>query len=133
MIARFLLLFAGVLALSAADPPRDPAAEATRETATNKIATLLQPSNSPLVTFRILFNTGAAYDPAGQEGVAALTAAILAEGGTQRLPYAQILERMYPMATSLGWQVDKEMTVFHGVTHVDMPLKAEKLWRLMNR
>lgn len=119
MIVRFLLLFAGVFALSAADPAREIAAEAPREGATNKIATLLQPSTSPLVTFRILFNTGAAYDPAGQEGVAALTAAILAEGGTQRLPYAQILERMYPMATTLSWQVDKEMTVFHGVTHVD--------------
>ena len=86
---------------------------------TNKIAVLLQPSRSPLVTFRILFNTGSAYDPEGQAGVAALTAAMLAEGGTQRLPYAQILERMYPMATSVDWQVDKEMTVFQGSTHLD--------------
>lgn len=86
---------------------------------TNQVAVLYQPSASPLVTFRILFHTGAAHDPAGQEGVAALTAAMIAEGGSQRLAYAQILERMYPMATAFRWQVDKEMTVFHGTTHVD--------------
>src|ERR671937_2290395 len=26
---------------------------------------------------------------------------------------------MYPLATSFGWQVDKEMTVFSGTTHAD--------------
>lgn len=119
MIARLMVLFGAVLTLAAANPAPDLAEADEQQTATNKIATLLKPSSSPLVTFRILFNTGAAYDPEGQAGVAALTAAMLAEGGTQRLPYAQILERMYPMATSLSWQVDKEMTVFHGTTHVD--------------
>jgi zinc protease len=83
------------------------------------IATVLQPSNSPLVTFRLLFQTGAAADPAGKEGVASLTAALLAEGGTRTLTYDQILAAMYPLATSFGWQVDKEMTVFAGTTHVD--------------
>ena len=31
---------------------------------------LLQPTKSPLVTFRIMFLTGSAYDPVGKEGVA---------------------------------------------------------------
>jgi zinc protease len=88
------------------------------ESSTN-VALLLQPAKSPLVTFRILFHTGAAYDPVGKEGVAALTAALVAEGGSQRLAYEEIIKRMYPMATSFGWQVDKEMTVFTGTTHVD--------------
>ena len=35
------------------------------------------------------------------------------------MSYEQIVEAMYPMATSFGWQVDKEMTVFTGATHVD--------------
>ena len=113
MILRLFILCLGLLTASAAETVPN----LQQQDATNKIPTLLQPSQSPLVTFRIVFNTGAAYDPAGQEGIAALTAAILAEGGTQRVPYAQILERMYPMATSLSWQVDKEMTVFHGTTH----------------
>ena len=80
---------------------------------------LLQPTKSPLVTFRILFQTGSAYDPVGKEGLASLTAALIAEGGSQRLTYDEIIKRMYPMATSFGWQVDKEMTVFTGTTHVD--------------
>jgi zinc protease len=88
------------------------------ENSTN-VNTLLQPTKSPLVTFRILFNVGSAYDPVGQEGVAALTASLVAEGGSQRLTYEEIIKRMYPMATSFGAQVDKEMTVFSGTTHVD--------------
>src|SRR6202008_3551310 len=61
-------------------------------------ASVLQPGTSPLVTFRILFMTGSAFDPARKEGVASLTD---------------------PMATSVNWQVDKEMTVFTGTTHVE--------------
>jgi zinc protease len=85
----------------------------------NTIASLLQPNRSPLVTFRILFLTGSASDPQGKEGLAALTAAMLAEGGSRAMPYDQIVEAMYPMATEFKWQVDKEMTVFSGTTHVD--------------
>ncbi|HYE32551.1 MAG TPA: pitrilysin family protein [Methylomirabilota bacterium] len=77
------------------------------------------PTKSPVVTFRIVLLRGAADDPKGQEGVAALTAAMLAEGGTKKLTYEEIVKRMYPMATSFGWQIDKEMTVFTGSTHVD--------------
>lgn len=84
-----------------------------------KIASLLMPSSSPLVNFRLLFMTGAASDPAGKEGVASLTAAMLAQGGTREMAYDKIVEAMYPMATSFNWQVDKEMTVFTGTTHVD--------------
>jgi zinc protease len=98
---------------------------------TNDIPTVLQPARSPLVTFRILFHTGSAYDPAGKEGVAALTAAMLAEGGSQKLAYEEILKRMYPMATSFDAQIDKEMTVFTGVTHVDNLTKYYSLIREM--
>lgn len=83
------------------------------------VATVLQPGHSPLITFRILFQTGSAQDPPGKEGLAALTAALLAKGGSQELAYDQIVEAMYPMATDFDWQVDKEMTVFHGTTHRD--------------
>ncbi|HYY56549.1 MAG TPA: insulinase family protein, partial [Pyrinomonadaceae bacterium] len=84
-----------------------------------KMASVLQPNRSPLVTFRILFMTGSASDPKGKEGVAALTAAMLAKGGTRSMSYDQITEAFYPMATSFDWQIDKEMTVFTGTTHVD--------------
>jgi zinc protease len=85
------------------------------------IATVLQPNSSPLVTFRILFNVGSASDPKGKEGVAALTAMMLAQGGTRSAPYEKIVETVYPMGVNapLGVQVDKEMTVFAVTTHAD--------------
>lgn len=84
-----------------------------------KIQSVLLPNRSPLVSFRILFMTGAASDPEGKEGLAALTAAMLSDGGSAKMAYEQIVEAMYPMATSFNSQVDKEMTVFTGTTHVD--------------
>jgi zinc protease len=94
----------------------------------NKIATVLDPTQSPLVSFRLLFMTGSAADPAGKEGVASLTAALLAEGGTRTTPYNEIVEAFYPMAAGFGWQSDKEMTVFSGTTHVD---NLEKYYQLI--
>ncbi|HZH90578.1 MAG TPA: pitrilysin family protein [Pyrinomonadaceae bacterium] len=80
---------------------------------------VLLPNRSPLVSFRILFMTGAADDPAGKEGLAALTASLVSGGGTRTLAYEKIQEAFYPMATSFSSQVDKEMTVFTGTTHAD--------------
>ena len=65
---------------------------------------LTQPSESPLVAFRILFRSGAAYDPAGKEGVAALTAAMLSRAGTKEKTYDEIVEAMFPMASSVSAQ-----------------------------
>jgi zinc protease len=93
--------------------------------------TVLLPNRSPLVTFRILFMTGSAYDPKGKEGLASLTAALLAEGGSRVKPYSEITDAMYPMATSFQWQVDKEMTVFSGSTHTDNLNKYYSLIREM--
>src|SRR5215211_3221146 len=58
--------------------------------AAGPIASVLQPNRSPLVSFRILFTTGSAADPEGKEGAAALTAALLAEGGSRKMSYDQI-------------------------------------------
>src|SRR6266404_847794 len=88
-------------------------------------------NRSPLVSFRILFMTGSASDPQGKEGLAALTAAMLAEGGSRARTYSEITDAMYPMATSFSWQVDKEMTVFSGTTHVDNLDKYYSLIREM--
>lgn len=77
------------------------------------------PSRSPLITFRVVLMTGAASDPAGKQGAASLTAALLAEGGTRGLTYKQIVDAMFPMATAVSRQVDKEMTTFSATTHLD--------------
>ena len=92
---------------------------------------VLLPNRSPLVSFRILFMTGSAADPKGKEGLASLTAAMLAEGGSRTKTYSEITDAMYPMATSFSWQVDKEMTVFSGTTHVDNLTKYYSLIREM--
>jgi zinc protease len=89
------------------------------------------PSKSPLVTLRVVFLTGAASDPVTKPGVAALTAAMLANGGTREMTYKQIVDAMYPMATSVSSQVDKEMTTFSAATHIDNLDVFYKIFRAM--
>jgi zinc protease len=98
--------------------------------ASAKLASVTIPNRSPLITFRFVFNTGAASDPAGKEGLAALTAAMLAQGGSRTMTYEQIVEAMYPMASGFGWQIDKEMTAFSGTTHID---NLEKYYGLISQ
>lgn len=83
------------------------------------MTSVLLPNTSPLISFRFLFNVGSASDPKGKEGVAALTAAMISDGGSKSMSYDQIVQAMYPMATGFVSQVDKEMTVFFGTTHRD--------------
>ncbi|MEK6336058.1 MAG: pitrilysin family protein [Acidobacteriota bacterium] len=111
-----------VIKSNAASYPRNPNMNVADNNA------VLLPNRSPLVSFRILFMTGSASDPKGKEGLASLVAAMLAEGGSRTKPYAEITDAMYPMATSFGSQVDKEMTVFAGTTHVD---NLEKYYALI--
>ncbi len=87
--------------------------------ASSSMASVFLPNSSPLVSFRLLFNAGSASDPTGKEGVAALTAAMISDGGSRAMSYEQIVQAMYPMATGFSSQIDKEMTVFGGTTHVD--------------
>jgi zinc protease len=84
-----------------------------------QVQTVFSPNRSPLVSMRIQFLTGAVDDPKGKEGLANLTAQMIAQGGSKKLSYDEITEQFYPMATSFGAQVDKEMTTFVGATHVD--------------
>lgn len=109
-----LIIFALTTSVFATEP-----ASAQNSVRNASMKNVLIKNSSPLITFRLLFLTGSASDPKGKEGVASLTAAMLAEGGSRALSYDQIVEAMYPMATSFRWQVDKEMTVFTGTTHVD--------------
>lgn len=79
-----------------------------------------QPSaSSPLVDVAFLVHTGAAFDPVGKKGLAALTAAMLTEGGSEARSIEQINAAMYPMAAGFGAQVDKEMTRLSGQVHKD--------------
>jgi zinc protease len=86
-------------------------------------------NQSPLVAFRILFRTGSSDDPAGKEGIAALTASMIAEAGTQKNDYPQILKLLFPMAASYSDQVDKDLVVITGVTHRDNLMPYYQLLR----
>lgn len=76
-------------------------------------------SASPLVRFKLLFETGSAYDSPGKEGLAALAAAMIAEAGSQDLTYDEITRALFPLAATFSVQVDREMTTFTGVAHAD--------------
>ena len=79
----------------------------------------LQTPNSPLVTLRIGFETGSIDDPAGKNGLNALTALMVGRGGTESMTYEAIIEAMYPWSASISAQFDKEMTVIVGEVHRD--------------
>jgi zinc protease len=86
------------------------------------------PGKSPLVTLRFVFTTGSASDPAGKPGVAHLTGEMLGGGGPKDFTWKQIMDAMYPMATSVDVYSDKEMTTFVGETHRD---NLDKFYALM--
>ena len=82
--------------------------------------TVLDNSNdSPLVDVNLLFYTGAAADPQGKKGLAALTAAMIANGGSESMSYKAIQKALYPIAGSFGYQIDKEMISLRGRIHKD--------------
>jgi len=80
---------------------------------------IVQKSPLPQVTFKILFDAGSADDPPGKEGLAALTAAMVAEGGSSRLRADEIAKALFPLAGRFDAQVDKQMTTFTGSIHRD--------------
>lgn len=77
------------------------------------------PSQSDLIDVSLLFRTGAARDPEGKHGLAALTAQMVTEGGSETMSIDEIVKAIYPLAAGFGNQVDKEMTRFSGSVHRD--------------
>ncbi len=75
--------------------------------------------NEPLKSCRFAVRCGSALDPKGKEGLACLTATLMAEGGTTKRSYKQILDEFFEMATQIEVQVDQELTVFYGTVHRD--------------
>lgn len=98
------MIVASAAAMTAADPP--PVVE-------------LREPDSPFVAFNVWVRSGSAADPRGKEGLAALTAELVANGSTRQNSYDAILERLYPFAAGYGAQVDMEMSVFAGRVHRD--------------
>ncbi len=111
-----MILTAGlaVIATACAPPP------ATNDAVPASDNVVLLPVESdPTITFAITFEVGSQDDPAGKEGLAALTGALISDGSTTESSYQQILDKLYPLASSYEVRVDKEMTTLSGRTHGD--------------
>ncbi len=91
-------------------PPAAPAAD---------LRFVVQKSALPQLDVKLLFTVGSAHDPAGKEGLAALTAAMVADAGSREARIDEIRRALFPMAGSFGVQVDKEMTTFTASVHRD--------------
>jgi zinc protease len=80
---------------------------------------ILPREGTDLVTIRVMFIAGSVADPKGKEGITALTARLMARGGTQALTAAQLQEALFPMAGEIFVRSDKELTIFGGRVHRD--------------
>ncbi|MBZ5537675.1 MAG: insulinase family protein [Acidobacteriia bacterium] len=79
----------------------------------------LHSAGSPIISFRILLHAGSINDPKGKEGLNALTALMIGQGGTKDMTYKQIVDTLYPWAASISPESDKEVTVFIANIHND--------------
>ncbi|MDH3252291.1 MAG: insulinase family protein, partial [Ignavibacteria bacterium] len=85
--------------------------------------------NSPIITFRVILRAGSVNDWKGKEGINALTAFMLAQGGTTGLTYQEVVAQLYPWAASINAQPDQELTTFIGNVHRD---HLEKFYELFS-
>ena len=81
--------------------------------------TQIRAEQSPLISFRIIIRSGSINDPKGKEGLNALTANLIAQGGTKELTYTQVVDKLYPWAANLDVNADQELTTFIGNVHKD--------------
>ena len=116
-----MLLLVTLLAAPAAPAAAAPAKIAYRPLVAPAPLTIvaLPVPNKPIVSVRLVFRSGSVDDPAGKEGLTALTTRLLVEGGTKELSASQLLEALFPMAAELDSFTDKELTVVSGRVHKD--------------
>lgn len=101
-------------------PPKNEPVEIRPLQTPAPMTVVLQPvANKPIVSFRVVFHAGSIDDPAGKEGLTALTAELMASGGTKKLSSSELLDALFPMAAELSSNTDKEFTVFAGRVHKD--------------
>ena len=77
------------------------------------------PSDSPIAEIRLVFQSGSAYDPPGKAGLGQLTAQLMAQGGTEKLAYSQLLAKLHPWSATIGVQAGREQVVFYARCHRD--------------
>lgn len=72
----------------------------------------LKKDGSSKLVVKVRFNNGSITDPPGKEGLTALTASLMMEGGTNEYTKAQINDLIYPMAAKYSSHTDKEVSTF---------------------
>jgi zinc protease len=102
-----------MLAPAAAMAPDDGAGPAA------DVPFVVQRSASPQLDVKLLFSVGSADDPPGKQGLAALSAEMIAEAGSARMRFEEIQKALFPIAGSFTAQTDREMTSFEGAIHSD--------------
>jgi zinc protease len=80
---------------------------------------LLPVKNDPTISLRIWFKVGSQNDPAGKEGLSAITADMLTDASTQNNSYEEVLDKLFPLAASYSASSSVEMTVIYGRMHKD--------------
>ncbi|MEO5767881.1 MAG: pitrilysin family protein [Polyangia bacterium] len=95
------------------------AAAGTRSAAGGLRTVFIPSPNNPLVAIRLFFQIGSVDDPAGKEGLAALTSDVMGQGGTKQRTYAEVLDALYPLAAHIRVIGDVESIVFEGTVHRD--------------
>lgn len=74
---------------------------------------------TPQIVMKLVFQTGSAMDPPGKEGLADLSARMIAGAGSKHHTLDEIGRLLYPIAGDFRAQVDRELTVFTGSIHKD--------------
>ncbi len=80
---------------------------------------LLPVADDPTVSYRIMFFAGSAFDPPGKDGLATLTARMIAEGATKQHRYEEILDLLFPMAGGYEASCSVETATISGRIHKD--------------
>ena len=93
-------------------------AEATPGSSESSTVLLPVPTD-PTISFSLSFGVGSQNDPPGKEGLAYLTGQMLADASTENRSYEEILEALFPIASSYQVRVDREITTLTGRTHRD--------------
>ena len=94
-------------------------AQYAQASAPAKFDVLVQKSTLPQIRVKLLFAAGSAHDPKGKEGLAALTATMVAASGSRERKIDEVTRALFPLAGSFSEQTDKEMTTFTGAIHKD--------------
>ena len=83
-----------------------------------QLVELKQPKSNKVV-IKLRFANGSISDPQGKQGLTAATANLITQGGTKDMTYSEIQDKIYPWAAGYYAQVDKQVTTFTFMVHVD--------------